>query len=79
MDFYEVTKIIFEQIKEYCTLDSCRVMKAKDIEYMWRDKKSKQYKSATAVSAREYIKLALEKVEKYFGDEKTFPDKELGN
>ncbi len=71
VDFFNEINLLYGTVAEFCTQQSCAVMKAGDYEYLWMD--GVKYKKPTAVSAPEYVDLLMTWVESQLNDESIFP------
>jgi len=74
VDFVNGVDMLYSSLNEVCTASKCPTMNAgHEYEYLWRNKKDKNYKKPTAVSAPQYISLLMDWIESYVNDETVFP------
>ena len=72
VDLYNELVVVTQGILTHCTPETCRTMSAgPKYQYLWQD--SNQYKTPTALPAKEYIELLFDWVEKLLDDQEVFP------
>eukprot|EP00947_MAST-08B_sp_MAST-8B-sp1_P004899 g4899.t1 len=75
VDFFNEISLLFGTVKDFCTHESCPVMRAgKKYEYHWAD--GVTIKKPIKVSAVEYINYLMTWVEGQLSDESVFPVQE---
>jgi MOB kinase activator 1 len=71
-DFFEKINLLYGNVMEVCTAESCPTMSAGPLfEYLWQD--NRRYKKATALSAPEYVDCLMEWIQEQMEDESLFP------
>lgn len=72
VDFYNQINILYSNIIDYCTAETCPEMSAgKQFKYFWQD--SDKHKKPVSLSAPDYVLKVMEWTENYFDDPKVFP------
>lgn len=72
IDFYNKINMLFSEVINACTEESCPYMSAgPNYLYLWRD--GKKHKKPTEVPAKQYISLTLDWCEELLNDENIFP------
>lgn len=75
VDFVNGLNILYGSLTETCTPSTCPSMSAgSEYEYLWLNKKDKDYKKPTSLPAPQYITLLMDWVESYLNDKTIFPD-----
>eukprot|EP00754_Rhynchopus_humris_P037344 Rhum_TRINITY_DN19526_c0_g1::Rhum_TRINITY_DN19526_c0_g1_i1::g.170205::m.170205/K06685/MOB1, Mats; MOB kinase activator 1 len=79
-DFYNMTKLLYGTVTEFCTEESCPAMSCgRRYEYVWKDKTDARYKKGWRCSASTYVELLMDWAEQQLTDDAIFPTSESCN
>jgi MOB kinase activator 1 len=76
VDFYTHVNMLYGNITEFCSPQTCpRMIATEQYEYLWQDSNSAKYKRPTKVSAPEYTENLMNWVQSNIDNEQFFPTK----